>query len=149
MKHLKAFLIKFIATFAVLYLILGFGYGMTFREVFMLSAVLGVLAYLIGDLFILPRTNNTVGTIADFLLAWAVIYYFVVRMAPTDNEFTASLIATAGVVIFEIYFHRYVHNHVLPNEVERTGNREHLRYQVETAEELDAQEVRNKWENKD
>lgn len=60
MKHVKALLIKFIASFVLLYIVLGVMYTMTFGEVFLLSLVLGIVAYLIGDLFILPRTNNLV-----------------------------------------------------------------------------------------
>lgn len=137
MKHVKALLIKFIASFVLLYIILGVMYTMTFGEVFLLSLVLGIVAYLIGDLFILPRTNNLVATVADFILAWPIIYWFVDGMTAADNPFTASLIAALGVGVFEVFFHRYLANQVLPDQEPNDGNRtRNLRYQTEYAEEI-------------
>ncbi|MEN2465984.1 YndM family protein [Ornithinibacillus sp. JPR2-1] len=142
MKHIKALLIKFIATFVLLYIILGAMYTMTFGEVFLLSLVLGIVAYLVGDLFILPRTNNLVATVADFILAWPIIYWFVDGMTAADNPFPASLIAALGVGGFEIFFHRYLANQVLPDQ-EPNGTR-NLRYQTEYAEEISEDRRRDK-----
>ncbi|MDA1475064.1 DUF2512 family protein [Bacillus sp. CLL-3-40] len=42
-----------------------------------LTLVLGVVSYLVGDLFLLPRTNNMTATIGDFglsiVLIWAIL----------------------------------------------------------------------------
>ncbi|MGN8646600.1 YndM family protein [Gracilibacillus sp. HCP3S3_G5_1] len=135
MKHVRAFLIKFVATLALLYLILGLMYGMTFAEVLLLTVVLGAAAYLIGDLLILPRTNNALATVADFLIAWMIIFMFVDGMAVTDNAVTASLIAAIGVGVFEIFFHRYLSNQVFPNTDNRPMDRQ-LQYQTEISDEL-------------
>ncbi|GLO66708.1 DUF2512 family protein [Oceanobacillus kimchii] len=51
---------------------------MTFGEVFLLTAVLEVVAYLIGDMLVLPRMNNTVTTIVDFVLARLFIDFMMV-----------------------------------------------------------------------
>lgn len=134
-KHVKAFLIKFIVSFALLYIILGLMYEMTFGEVLLLSAVLGIAAYVIGDILILPRTNNTVATIADFVLAGIVIYLFADGMTAANNVFTITLIATIAVSLFEIFFHRYLENNVLPADNNKPSNRE-LRYQTEISDEL-------------
>lgn len=139
-NHLKAFLIKFIATFLILFIILGFGYGMAFTEVLLLSIILGTLAYLIGDLFILPRTNNTIGTIADFVMSWAIIYLFIANFTLIDNVFTASLFATIGVTIFEMFFHRYLSRTISRNHRAPMGN---FNYQTEIAEELDPEKLRD------
>ncbi|WP_246333746.1 YndM family protein [Thermoactinomyces mirandus] len=112
MKHVRVLIIKFVASLAFLYIILGLIYGMTFGEVLFLSAVLGVAAYLIGDMLILPRTNNVVATIADFLLAWLIIYWFADGMTVDGNVYRASLIAATGVGLFEIFFHRYLANNI-------------------------------------
>lgn len=134
MKHVKAFAIKFVATLTLLYIVLGLMFGMSFGEVFVLTAVLGVTAYLIGDLLILPRTNNTIATIGDYVLTWGIIYMFIDAMTigyPLGTLF----VATLGVVIFEVFFHRYLANNVLPNKTERPLAR-NLQYQTEVSEEL-------------
>ncbi|WP_163971065.1 YndM family protein [Oceanobacillus halotolerans] len=138
MKHIKALLIKFAASLALLYVILGLMYEMTFGEVFILSAVLGIAAYLIGDMFILPRTNNAIATIADFGLALMIIYLFADGMTVADNAFTASLFAALGVGLFELFFHRYLANQVLPDHEDK-DNRERtadLQFQTEIADEM-------------
>ena len=134
-KHVKALLIKFVGSLVLLYIILGLMFEMTFGEVFFLTAVLGILAYLIGDMLTLPRTNNTMATIADFVLTWAIIYWFYDSMTVADNEFTASLIAAIVVGLFEIFFHRYVASNVLPND-RNDSTTTNLQYQTETADEL-------------
>ncbi len=138
MKHVRALLIKFIASFALLYLILGLMYGMDFGEVLLLSAVLGIAAYIIGDILILPRTNNVLATIADFFIAWLIIFMFVDGMAVTDNTFTATTIAALGVGVFELFFHRYLAKQILPNDDKRPMDRQ-LQYQTEISEELGEQ----------
>ncbi|GAB2559131.1 YndM family protein [Gracilibacillus alcaliphilus] len=135
MKHVKALLIKFIASLVLLYIILGLMYELTFAEVLLLSAILGVAAYLIGDMLILSRTNNIVATIADFGLAWIIIYWFVDRMTFNNNVFTISIIAALVVSLFEIFFHRYLANNTLPSEGENPANR-NIKYQTEVAEEF-------------
>ncbi|WP_085992265.1 YndM family protein [Oceanobacillus senegalensis] len=135
MKHVKALLIKFIGSLALLYIILGVMYEMTFGEVLILSAVLGVVAYVIGDMLILPRTNNAVATTADFGLAWILIYWFLNGMTFDVNAFTASLPAALGVSLFELFFHRYLANNILLNE-ERNPRSRNLQYQTEISEEL-------------
>lgn len=134
MKHIKALLIKFVVSLALLYIILGLMYEMTFGEVLLLSAVLGLAAYVIGDMLILPRTNNAVATAADFGLAWVIIYWFTDMMTVADNVFTASLIAALGVGLFEIFFHRYVAKNVLPNHENHSVT--NFRYQTEASDEI-------------
>ncbi|WP_018933012.1 YndM family protein [Gracilibacillus lacisalsi] len=138
MKHVSALLIKFIASLVLLYLILGLMYGMTFGEVFLLTAVLGLAAYVIGDLLILPRTNNTLATVADFFIAWLIIFMFVDGMAVTDNIFTATTIAALAVGVFEIFFHRYLANQILPDDEKGAMDRQ-LQYQTEISDELGEQ----------
>jgi hypothetical protein len=74
MKHVKALAIKFVSSLVLLSLILGLFFDMAYSNIFLITLVLGVAAYLIGDLLILPRTNNTVATIADFGLAFLIIW---------------------------------------------------------------------------
>jgi hypothetical protein len=74
MKHVKALAIKFVSSLVLLSLILGLLFDMAFSNIFLITLLLGVAAYLIGDLLILPRTNNTVASIADFGLAFLIIW---------------------------------------------------------------------------
>lgn len=136
MKHVKAFLIKFVACFVLLAIVLGGIYGVTLGEVFMISLVLGAIAYAAGDLFLLPRTNNTTASLSDFGLAFVVIWAMVANMTPLDNVLVPSLIAAAGVGIFEYFFHKYLYSNILEENEEASRMEGNLHYQTEASEDI-------------
>ncbi|WP_449621442.1 YndM family protein [Robertmurraya sp. Marseille-Q9965] len=137
MGNLKAIAIKFIATLAILYLILGLYYGMTFGTVLLITLVLGIVAYLIGDLGVLPRTSNIVATLADFALALLVVWLMISWLTASTTAFTMALITAIGVAIVEYFFHKY-----LVNITRHTDDRDHtnrarnLQYQTEASDEF-------------
>jgi hypothetical protein len=136
MEHVKAMLVKFVATLALLYIILGLYYGMTFGTVFLITLILGVISYIVGDLGILPRTSNMVATIADFGLSLAVIWVLTSMMTANTNAFTMALISAIGVAIFEYLFHNYMANITKDNNVETNTRANTLQYQTEASEEF-------------
>ncbi|MBQ4900962.1 DUF2512 family protein [Paenibacillus sp. Marseille-P2973] len=71
----------------------------------LLTAVaLSALAYLFGDLFILPRTNNMIATLTDGVLAFAFIWAISANAAWTLSM--GEILSTALVLgIFEYAFH--------------------------------------------
>lgn len=148
MNHVKAFIIKFILSFILLTLILSGLYNFSVRNVFYISVVLGVLSYIIGDVLILRRSNNTVATIADFGLAWLTIW-LMARYLEGGYVGTPSFIAAIGVSIFEIFFHKYVRNNVVAEDTtEPYRGRGRLQYQTEYSEELTPELKKEKYEYK-
>lgn len=138
MEHLKAMAIKFIATLALLYIILGLYYGFTFGNVFLITLILGVISYIVGDLGILPRTNNMVATIADFGLALAVVWIMISLLTESVTAFSMALITAIGVTIFEYFFHNYMANMNKGGQNQNQGNNRSnkLQYQTEASEEF-------------
>jgi Protein of unknown function (DUF2512) len=138
MKHIKPLAIKFISSLVLLSVILGLFFDMSFGNIFLITLVLGVVSYVIGDLFILPRTNNIIATLADLGLAFLVIRFMGDALAYGDNGdmFRMSLIAAIGVALFEYAFHKYVANRVLNENQSRENQQTKLRYQTEASEEL-------------
>jgi hypothetical protein len=139
MKHVKALAIKFVSTLALLLIILGVFNDMAFRNVFLISLVLGVAAYIIGDLFILPRTNNTIATLADFGLAFVIIWSMSRALTYGDGMLGEAFTAALALGIFEFLFHRYLANNILPNQNQSESERRYqgnLQYQTEASEEL-------------
>jgi uncharacterized BrkB/YihY/UPF0761 family membrane protein len=138
MKHIKPLAIKFISSLVLLSVILGLFFDMSFGNIFLITLVLGVVSYVIGDLFILPRTNNIIATLADLGLAFLVIRFMGDALAYGDNGdmFRMSLIAAIGVALFEYAFHKYVANRVLNENQSRENQKTTLRYQTEASEEL-------------
>lgn len=141
MKHVKAFLFKFIISFILLYAILSGINGFSIGDVFWTTIVSGGISYILGDLLILPRTNNTLATIADFALSFIIIWVMTSTLAYGDylaRTFTSAL----GVTIFEALFHRYMVNRVLPNDKLSQRSDGQLQYQMEASEELDPKKTK-------
>jgi hypothetical protein len=136
MGHLKAFAFKFVATLVLLYIILGAMNGVDFRNVFLITLVLTVASYLIGDLGILPRTNNTVATIADFGLAFIIIYVMAENLTYGDGMLGEAFTAALGVTLFEIFFHRYLAKNTSDARENHRVHHGNLKYQTEASEEL-------------
>ena len=72
-------------------------YDMSFGNVLSISVVLTLAAYLIGDMLILRRTNNTMATIADFGIAFLVIWLMGDNITYGDSLIMPALIAAAGL----------------------------------------------------
>lgn len=139
MNHTKLLIVKFLATLAFLTIILGFGYGLALGNVFLISLVVGGLAYLIGDMLILPRTNNTVATIADFAIAFVVVFIMTDFFTAGVNVLTASFVSAVALSVFEIFYHQYVAAEPDFQDAERSEQLYgmNLNYTTEASEELD------------
>lgn len=135
MKHIRALAVKFLASLVLLYIILGLMYDMSFTNVFLISLVLGLASYVIGDLFLLPKTNNTIATLADFGLAFMIIWILGESMTYGDSLLLPSLISAAGIALFEYFFHKYVVGNVLEDSASENRNANY-QYQTEASEEL-------------
>jgi uncharacterized BrkB/YihY/UPF0761 family membrane protein len=145
MSHLKAIVIKFIATFALLYIILGIVYDVQFENILLISLVLGVISYIVGDLVILPRTNNMVATLADFGLAFLVIWLMLANISNDGPDiFWASLFSAVGVALFEYFFHKYVATIVENKQANKGRRNDALQYQTEASEEVTPRIPRNR-----
>lgn len=139
MKHLTAMAIKFISTLVLLYVILGLFFGMSFINVFLITLVLGVISYLLGDMLILTKTNNTIAAFADFGLALPLIWLMTLNMTYGVRTFGISLIAAIGLTLFEIFFHQYLKRNIVDSNDDVKINRRslpQLQYSAENAEEF-------------
>ena len=135
MKHMKNLAIKFISILAVLFIILGIFYDMSFGNVLSISVVLTLASYLIGDLLIFRKTNNTIATISDFALAFLVIWLMGENLTYGDSLIMPALISAAGIALFETFFHKYVSNQIHEANENQNSSR-NLRYQTEASSEL-------------
>ncbi|SFJ42784.1 Protein of unknown function [Halobacillus dabanensis] len=108
MEHVKLLAMKFLFTFAILFIILGAGFDVSFGNVFLITLVLSAVGYFIGDRMILSRTKNTTATIADFVLVFGVVYFMTDALTVGDDVFEATAISAISLAIFEYFFHQSV-----------------------------------------
>ena len=151
MNHVVALIIKFVMITAVLWLILGGFFNVGFGNIFLISIIMTGVAYLIGDLWILPQFGNVVATIADFGLVFAGVWALAAIFEPTTNFGWAAFFSAIIIAIGEIFFHMYVRNTVLNNpETTADNNRQNTsdrNLQTEFGTETDA--ARRGKKNKD
>ncbi|WP_163527390.1 YndM family protein [Halobacillus ihumii] len=130
MKHIKALLIKFVMVTAVLWIVLGGFYDVSFGDILTTSVLLTVGAYLIGDLFILPKLGNTAATIADFGLVLMGTWVLGAILFEADVPLgTASLISAVLIAVGEMIFHRYMEKSILPNQSSNTKDERNFSHQ--------------------
>ncbi|PAV27946.1 hypothetical protein CIL05_18915 [Virgibacillus profundi] len=149
MEHVKALLIKFVMCTAVLWVVLGMFYGVSFGDILTISVLLTGVSYVVGDLFLLPRFENWGATLADLGLAFMGTWYlglFLIEgnIALGNAAIISALIIAAG----EFFFHKYMANEVLTEEVIRSDEEKELirQYQTEHSEELDGGSEQDKKE---
>lgn len=110
MQHGKALAIKGVMSLVVLYLVLGVGFGISFGNVLLITLILGILSYLLGDVFILPKTSNMMATMADLGMAFVIIW--LLGMAFTSlsvgSMALAAVIAAIVMALGEYFFHIYI-----------------------------------------
>ncbi|RRJ65511.1 DUF2512 family protein [Paenibacillus oralis] len=73
----------------------------------MTAIALSILAYLFGDLFILPRTNNAIATLADAALVYLMLWAIAANAGWTLT-LGEILAITVVVGVFEYFFHRWL-----------------------------------------
>ncbi|MDI5787860.1 DUF2512 family protein [Bacillus licheniformis] len=92
-----------------------------------MTLFLGVISYLVGDLLLLPRTNNTTATMGDFglslVLIWVILAMQIIPVWYACCSFNRVSDRRHSVRIF---FHRYMEANVLNETETETGNRESL-----------------------
>ncbi|QWI17373.1 DUF2512 family protein [Bacillus wiedmannii] len=140
MKHIVALLIKYTAITAVLLVILGIFQGISIPRVLLISLLLTGAAYLIGDLFVLPKYGNMIATMADFGLSFFGIWLLTSLFTDLDatrNIGLSSFIAALIIGGIEVFFHIYMQKLVLRNDNElKEHNRiHHDKYAMEMSDE--------------
>lgn len=118
MKHVIALIIKFIMVAVILEIILLSGSNFNFYDILWISLVVTILSYFIGDILILPLTNNTVATICDGILSFVVIYLFNYIYSYKFIPASSTLIAAVVLSIGEWFFHKYMADRVFPERRE-------------------------------
>src|SRR5699024_827448 len=104
MKHAKLLIIKWIATFVLLYLVLGLGYGIGLGSIFTIS-LLSIFTYYVGDVLIFQRTNNFFATVTDFIVNYVAIYLLLNVIGFRGDALIVSFFSMTLIIIYEFFFY--------------------------------------------
>ncbi|GAB7386804.1 YndM family protein [Bacillaceae bacterium] len=114
MNHLRALLLKFAMIIVVLSIVLGLVYRADFADIFWISLILTITAYVLGDLFVLPFAGNWVATLADLGLAFLGVWLLGAYLFALDIPLTgAAALSAVAVAAGEWFFHKYIRDRVL------------------------------------
>ena len=121
MEHIKAILIKFVMITAVLGVILTGIFDISFTETLIISFILTLGAYVIGDMMIFRMSGdetehtkrNTIATLSDIGLSFVVIWLLSELMASGKDDlamaaFISALLIGAGEWFFHVYLDKRV-----------------------------------------
>lgn len=79
----------------------------TFASAVIAALGIGIVAYLLGDLLILPRTNNMIATIGDVGLVFVMLWIFS-ESANWTLTLPEILLITVLAGIFEYFYHMWL-----------------------------------------
>lgn len=151
MRHSLAILIKYVVIAIVLFSILPIFSTASLTEIFIISLLVTGTAYVIGDLYILPKFGNVIATIADFGLATVSIWGFsAIFIGQGFRVLTAALFGSVFIALSEALFHVYMKEKVLTKtETVRKKVNFPTNLQTEFAEENDVREFKEKQKQKE
>ena len=107
MKNIINFVIKLAFIFLMLFLLIPiFGKG-TWTQTMITGLILALLAYIMGDLWILPKFGNLMAVLADFGLV-AVVVWLMMKALPqftltATGVWVIALVLALGEWLFHIY----------------------------------------------
>lgn len=122
MKHLKALVIKFVMSAVVLGIVLTGIYNYDFSDSLLISLILTVVAYALGDLLVYRnaaddsdyKKRNIIATISDLILSFLVIWIMGASLfGNTNTIIQGSIVSAIVITIAEWFFHKYLDKHVL------------------------------------
>lgn len=109
----------------VLGIVLSGIYDGEFSDTLLISAVLTILSYIVGDLLLFRKSGNdmevnsdhskrnTIATLADAVLSFLVIWLMGKSLFLNDGDvLQASLISALLIAAGEWFFHKYLDKHV-------------------------------------
>ncbi|GLY09399.1 YndM family protein [Pseudobacillus badius] len=138
MEHVKALLIKFVVVTAAVWVIMGAFYGIDLGEILTISILLTIAAYILGDLFVLPRYGNMTAVAVDFGLAYIGIW--IIGSAVINENISlgwASFWTAAVIASAEVLFHFYLMRSVFTTGQDRSYIERDPAFSAEMAEETD------------
>jgi hypothetical protein len=109
MKHTVVLAMKFISNVIIFTIALDLFFEASIADILSFSVLLTIVSYFIGDRILLSRVGNVNATIADFFLAYLIVWIFGNILLHSYLQVAWGSIITAILVAFsEVFVHRYI-----------------------------------------
>ncbi|HLS35251.1 MAG TPA: DUF2512 family protein [Bacillota bacterium] len=149
MRHLFALMIKFIIVGTIIFSILGLFSSTSFMALFVISGLITLASYIIGDMYILYQVGNVAATIIDFVIYFLAVWTLAGSVIGIQSGITlASLAAAYFLTLAEPLFHAYVIERVFHVDIQEDDME--VDFQTEASEEkvVDIDELKRKIKKK-
>jgi len=133
LEHVKALFIKFVMIAVVLGIVLTGIYDVEFGDTMLISVVLTVVAYILGDLLLFRKAGddhernadhakrNMVATVSDAILTFLVVWLMGKALFANDSDLLQAAVLSAIIVAAgEWFFHKYLDNQVFDEKHHHT-----------------------------
>lgn len=111
MDHIRALAVKSLADGLPAVLVLSTLGRMNLGESVIVAIIMTFFAYIVGDLWVLPRSNNSMATTADAGLVFFVLWAFR-AMGMTISWASVVSTSVALAAVEGLFFHSYLHREV-------------------------------------
>jgi hypothetical protein len=116
MRHVVALIIKVVMVAAVLLVIMSMMNNYAAGPTIVLALLVSGIAYLAGDLGVLPMSNNTIATLSDVALATLTIWFIGPYIVDAGVPFSIALLSGLVIGAGEWFFHKYFAQSVMPRK---------------------------------
>lgn len=107
-NHTRNLIIKIVVIGLLIWLLLPTVGLVAPADRWIIALVTAVVAYLVGDLIVLPRWGSTITAIADVFIVMATILIVATFLATTTVTATGALIIGVLVGIIEWFYHMFL-----------------------------------------
>jgi hypothetical protein len=136
-EHVKAIVIKWLFTITVLLSLLAIFESASLGQIVLLSIILTAVTYFVGDLILLPVFGMIAAAIADFGLAFMIVWLLAGASIGQSVELVViSFTIAYFIAMCEGLFHAYMRERVLPKKQAAVIPFPNRRFQTEASEEI-------------
>ncbi|KAB8137841.1 DUF2512 family protein [Gracilibacillus oryzae] len=138
MNYLKAFGVKLLITSIAVLSTFSIFYDASIFKVLLAIFIITGVSFVIGDMMLLPRVSNTMATIMDLPLNFALLWLTgeLLLFAPTWEILSVAVFAAVLITVLEPFVHLLLERPEMGNVTTLSKDR----FQTEISKELDERE---------
>ena len=109
MRVLTQLVIKYLMLGLITVLVLPAGAAVTIGPALWAALIVTLVAYVLGDVLVLPRGGNATAVICDFVLV-TLVFWLLPFVMPVAVGLGAALVTGGAVAVGEILYHLYLNS---------------------------------------
>jgi len=108
LRRIYALIIKIVLNAIILEFTLRMLTNLTFADILYISVIVTAITYVIGDIIVLPASNNVIATITDISITVIGIYMFNFLWDIVEISFMEALVSGIAIGFGAWFIHKYI-----------------------------------------